>query len=84
MKTQIKLERSLTPKDNKTPNFYFLVLISITANHNNRRLRSAQPTVQTEPKKSLMDSPCYKLLWLTIVIAIVFLVIDSLVDRSIY
>ena len=62
MKTQIKLEGSPTPKDNKTPNFYFLVLISITANHNNRRLRSA-PTIKTEPKKkifygfSLLETP---------------------------
>ena len=55
MKTEIKLERSLTPQDNIKPNSDFVVLTHITAYHNNgklkRGIKPAQPTLQTEPKK---------------------------------
>ena len=61
MKTGIKLERPLTPKDNVTQNSDCVVLTPITANHNNGRLKRvslrinpAQPTVQYRTKKSLI------------------------------
>ena len=37
MKTEIKLERSLTPKDKITPNSSCVVLTPSTTNHNNKR-----------------------------------------------
>ena len=66
MKTEIKLERSLTLQGNKKPNSDFVVLTHITAYHNNgklkRGIKPAQPTLQTNQKRYLMDSPCYRLL----------------------
>ena len=68
MKSEIKLDRSLTI-DNIKPNPDFVVLSPITTNHNARSksgmcglTRPAQPTVQTKPKKPLMDSPTCRLL----------------------
>ena len=39
MKTEITLERSRTPKDNITPNSYFLIMTPIRANHDSVRLK---------------------------------------------
>ena len=52
MKSEIKLEHLITPKNNITPNPDCVVLTPITDNHKN-----SQPKVQTEPQKTRMDSP---------------------------
>ena len=67
MKTEIKLERSLTP------NLDCVVLKSITGNHNNGRLKREilgltwhNPHYKLNQQKSIMDSPCYSLLDLSL------------------
>ena len=54
MKTEIKLERLLTPKDNITTNSDFVVLIPLTANHNNGRLKRGKcGLTQQDPQYKL-------------------------------
>ena len=64
MNTEVKLELSLTPKDNIKPNSDSVVLEPITASRNNGRLKRGMCILtrhkpQAEQKKSLMDFPCY-------------------------
>ena len=63
MKKEIKLERSLTPKDIMTPNSDSHLIIIRKVEKGDMLISLAQPSVQTEPKKkSPMDSPSYRLL----------------------
>ena len=67
MKKEIKMENSLTPKNNISPKSDFAVLTHITAiiirlKKRNVRINPTQPTVQTEPKNILWTS--YRLLYL--------------------
>ena len=70
MKTEVKLELSLTPKDNIKPNSDSVALEPITASRNNGRLKRGMCILtrhkpQAEQKKSLMDFPCYGILFNT-------------------
>ena len=64
MNTKIKLEHSLSPKDNRIPNSDSVELTPITANHNNERLKKGmcRLTSPHKKKKTFMDSPPCRLL----------------------
>ena len=66
MKTEIKLERSLTTKRQYNTKFRFVVSTPITTNHNNGRLKRGMCTTHSTnwtKTISYLDSPCYKTLF---------------------